>query len=37
VLGFDESFFAKLSAISGAIALAGVLCPIKHKTARNLL
>ncbi|SEH68329.1 major facilitator superfamily permease [Bathymodiolus azoricus thioautotrophic gill symbiont] len=36
VLGFDESFFAKLSAISGAIALAGMWLSAKFIVKRNI-
>jgi len=36
VLGFDESFFAKLSAISGGIALAGMWFSAKFIVKRNI-
>ena len=36
VLGFDESFFAKLSAIGGAIALAGMWLSAKFIVKRNI-
>lgn len=36
VLGFDESFFAKLSAIGGGIALAGVWFSAKFIVKRNI-